>query len=173
MVALVVILAAIISSLVMGLWSKVEEPTLTAFKVETITDADNKYINALRFTSMAGDEVSGKSGGSAGTGLGNKLDELGVVLGLPDGKSVDVSLCAAQGEPLEIKPGSQFYVVKRENTFFLVTDPTQKKCGGGGGGGSGSGGADNKELLPHGSWKVIISDKLRSNTVIYSGTLGL
>jgi len=165
MVALVVALAAIVSAFVMGLMGSVPNPTLTAFNVESVYNNTTKTVNAVSILCMAGDGVSGKSGGSAGPGLGNELQGINIHIAPPGENSHLVSLCAAIGpDAINITPGTQLFIVKRANTYFLVLNPSQKNCGGGG---------ENQEFTPHGYWTVTIADTLISNTVLYKGDVWL
>jgi len=166
MVALVVALAAIVSAFVMGLMGTVPDPTLTAFKADPVYNNSSKMIDAVSILCMAGEGVQGRSGGSAGSGQGNILSDLGIHISSPGGSSSMVSLCAAIGsDPFEVKPGTQLYIVKRGSTYFLVTSPSQKNCGDSGGG--------NREFTPHGLWTITIADTLRSNTVVFKGDIWL
>lgn len=166
MVALVVALASIVSAFLMGLIGSVPDTSFTAFKADPIYNNTTKTIDAVSILCMAGEGISGRSGGTAGPGAGNELKDMSIHISPPGGSSHTVSLCAAIGsDPFRVRPGTQIFIVKRGDTYFFVNNPGQSGCGGGGGG--------NQELKPHGLWTITIADTLESNTVVYKGDIWL
>ena len=161
MVALVVLLAAVIAALVMGLGNKVEDPTLSAFQFDSYFNTTIGKTTAFSLYLMAGDTIKGQAGSSS-TGGGKKIENAQIVLTDPNGNNNIVSVCSAISGSIMLNPGTQYYVVKRNQpNYYLVNNLSQGNCGGGPGGGS----PTNKELMS-GTWRVTISD-LTSGMVIY------
>ena len=170
MVALTVLLAAIVSAYVMGLVSNTPEPSYTAFITKPVYNNTTNKIDAISIICMAGENVSGKSGGTSSSG-GNSLQDISIFIGPQGGNQETVTLCANFGpNPFNITPGTLLYIINRTNTYYLVTSPSQKDCDGSG---PSQQNKPNGEFLPHGIWKVIISDTLKSNTIIYNGEVQL
>ena len=114
---------------------------------------------------MAGDTVEGQAGSSQ-TGGGKKFENAQIVLTDPGRNNNIVSVCSEISGSVVLNPGTQYYVVKRDQpNYYLVNNLSQSNCGGGSGGGN----PPNQELM-RGTWRVTISD-LISGTVIYETEL--
>lgn len=165
MVTLVVILAAIIAAFLMGLGTRVDNPTFSAFSFEPYYNATIGKTTAFSLYLMAGDTVEGQAGSSQ-TGGGKKFENAQIVLTDPGRNNNIVSVCSEISGSVVLNPGTQYYVVKRDQpNYYLVNNLSQSNCGGGSGGGN----PPNQELM-RGTWRVTISD-LISGTVIYETEL--
>ena len=170
-IALTIALAAVISSVLMGSTANLKKPTLSGFAMNPFTNATGK-ITAIEFHLMAGDTLLTNSSGSSNQGF--NITGSRVVITDPTGYSGEVRLHnAATSTKPTILPGKSFFVFKRTQPYYFLSDnATNMIVGGGTGSGGGGGGGMNREL-PHGQYLVSIYDLTNSNTIVYQDQITL
>ena len=173
-IALTIILAAVISSILMGSTANLKKPTLSGFAINPFTNTTGT-ITAIEFHLMAGDKLQADNSttGSATGKNGFAINGSRIVIMLPDGTSSEVKLHNYASKNLTMVPGKSFFVFKRNQPNYYLSDNATNMIVGGGGGEQGGPGKGLNQPLPHGQYVISIYDLTNSNTIVYQDQITL
>jgi FlaG/FlaF family flagellin (archaellin) len=165
-ILLVVVLAAIVLTLAMGITILPKKPVLAGFSVDVVKGADANPPHALtvpviRFSEIAGDTLTQEYSPNTHSGInGTKIKLID-----PNGKMYTV-VQAISLTGKELNKGESFYIfhylVGEPNEYWLTNDPTRVFASSG-----------VIPFTPHGNWRLLITDEKDTNMVILDKTLAM
>lgn len=169
MVFLVVVLAGVCASLLLGIPLSLQKPVLAAFSADIVMGANTNPPYALDvpviyLTQMAGDTLTQEySEGVHSTIGGTKMK-----ISDPAGNMYTV-VTSASLKGKEIKKGNSYYIfhykVGGPDEYWLTNDPARIYDGAQWGG--------VLPFSPHGTWRLVITDETYTNMVLFQKDLVL
>ncbi|OPY36293.1 MAG: hypothetical protein A4E34_00315 [Methanoregula sp. PtaU1.Bin006] len=161
-IILVVALAAVIAIIIMGVPLLPQQPTLAAFKADTVMGSTTKNVPVIRLYQMAGASLTQEytEGGH------QVVNFTRVRLVDPTGKSHKVQTAISmRGKTIE--KGEPFYIFYyntggTESPWIWITnDPSRVFA------------STVQPFSPHGTWKVLVTDEKDTNMVIFQQDIRL
>lgn len=159
-IVLVVLLAAIIAALILGIPLLPNKPVLAAFKADTVMGTGN--IPVIRLYQMAGAPLIQEY-----PGVHTAINGTKVKLVNPNGKLFTV-LTAQSMTGHTIEKGEPFYLFYTDTGLasdapymWITNDPSRVFHDA------------VQPFLPHGTWKLIITEEIDTNMIIYQKDIKL
>jgi FlaG/FlaF family flagellin (archaellin) len=156
-IGLVVVLAAVIAALVLGIPLLPNKPVLAAFKADTVMGSTTKNVPVIRLYQMAGASLTQEytEGGHV------VVNGTRIRVSDPAGKSYKVMTAQSmRGKTME--KGEPFYIfyyntgVASDAPYMWFTNDPSRVFS-----------STVQAFTPHGTWKVIVTDEKDTSTVIF------